>query len=239
MAKSKFEFVASTIKEKIANNEYSRAQKLPSEYDLSKEFGVSRLTIRKAIGLLISENVLVKDPGKGTYILTDNKKIESGKMGLQGFTEVAQSAGRKPKTKVISLSKVNISLGVQEILNVGSTDSMVMLERLRFLDEKPMVLEKIVMNEKYVTGFEQNDFTESLFALLEKRGIKLSYSHQEIEAILVNDELSDFLKVAVGSPLLKIMSVTYTVDAKPVFYDTSYYRADKYTVKSTLMRYQK
>jgi Transcriptional regulators len=68
-------------------------------------------------------------------------------MGLQGFTEVAQSAGRKPKTKVISLSKVNISLGVQEILNVGSTDSMVMLERLRFLDEEPMVLEKIVMNE--------------------------------------------------------------------------------------------
>ncbi len=113
---------------------------------------------------------------------------------------------------------------------------VVELERLRYWDDEPMTVEHLMICDEYVHGINAADFKGSLFELLAPK-VELAYSHQEIEALLVDERISQLLQVPVGAPLLKVHTVTYTVDAKPVFYDTSYYRADKYTFKSTLTRF--
>lgn len=237
MPNTKFNYVAAEIKKRVESSQYSTTQKLPSEYDLSKEFGVSRLTVRKAIELLVAEKVLVKDPGKGTYILTANQKIASGRMGLQGFTEVANAAGKKPRAEILSFSALHdISKELKEMLAVDD-EQVKLLVRRRFLDDEPMTVEQVKIKAQFLNDYQPNDFKESLFHILEEQGISIAYSHQEIEAVLADKEFAKLLAVPSGAPLLKIMSIMYTVDAKPIFFDTSYYRADKYTVKSTLTRY--
>ncbi|MBO0431119.1 GntR family transcriptional regulator, LSA1692 subfamily [Enterococcus sp. DIV0660C] len=234
--KNKFTQVASKIEQRIEEGIYVSSQKLPSEYDLAKEFQCSRLTIRKAIDLLIQKNVLVKRPGKGSYVMSQ-QKIQSGRAGLQGFTEAAKSYGKTSKTEVISFRKLlKDNEKIRHALQLTPDTTIYELIRRRLLDGEPMTVEKIYLAESFVADFTIEDFSGSLFELLEKQ-VEIAYSHQEVEAILVEEEMADLLDVSVGNPLLRVQSVTYAIDAEPIFYDTSYYRADRYTFKNTLTRY--
>ena len=231
----KFEKIANEIQQRTEKGVYVRSQKLPSEYDLAKEFAVSRLTIRKAIDELIQKNILYKLKNRGTYVMSP-QKIQSGRSGLKGFTEAAKEYGKTSQTEVITFKAMaSVPTEIQEALKRTDKDVIYELVRRRNLDDTPMTVEKIYLAQVYIEGLTAQDFEGSLFKLLEEK-IEIAYSHQEIEAILVTEELANLLNVPLGSPLLKVHSVTYTKDGIPILYDESYYRADKYTFKNTLLR---
>jgi len=145
----------------------------------------------------------------------------------------------RSSTEVISFKKV--SEPSEEILNALQLEEdqpIYELVRRRILDDEPMTVEKIYLSEFYVKGLKAEDFSGSLFKLLEEK-TEIAYSHQEVEAILVKPELSKLLDVPMGDPLLQVYSVTYALDATPIFYDISYYRSDRYVFKTTLTRYGK
>ena len=240
MATAKFEEIAAQLADRVHQKVYSPAQKLPSEYDLAKEFKASRLTIRKAIDLLIKYQILVKAPGKGTYVMSGGDKIESGRMGLQSFTEAAKAYGKTSRAEVLSFAPLtDVPEKVARVLALKTRvkPEVDRLVRRRFWDEETMTVEYIDICHEYIEDRTVADFQGSLFKLLEQK-VDIACSQQEVEATLVDQKMSKLLNVAVGSPLLKVQSVIYTADAKPVLYDTSYYRADRYSFKSTLTRFK-
>ena len=238
MPKTKFEKVAQSLVERIQQGIYSNMQRLPSEYQLADEYGVSRLTVRKAIERLVTAKILVKDPGKGTYIMSTNSsnKVESGRMGLQSFTEAAETYGKQSRTQVLDYQPlIQPDQRVEENLRNNPQPEVDELVRRRFWDDDPMTIEDIVILHKYVANHQKNDFKHSLFQILAET-VEIAYSNQEIEAIKVDEKLAKLLHVQEGDPILCVHSLTYTADGQPIFYDTSYYRADKYTFKTTLTR---
>lgn len=240
MPKTKFEKVAQSLVERIQQGIYSNMQRLPSEYQLADEYGVSRLTVRKAIEWLVTAKILVKDPGKGTYIMSTNSsnKVESGRMGLQSFTEAAETYGKQSRTQVLDYQPlIQPDQRVEEKLNLRNNPQPEVdeLVRRRFWDDDPMTIEDIVILHKYVANHQKNDFKHSLFQILAET-VEIAYSNQEIEAIKVDEKLAKLLHVQEGDPILCVHSLTYTADGQPIFYDTSYYRTDKYTFKTTLTR---
>ena len=165
------------------------------------------------------------------------QKIQSGRSGLQGFTEAAKEYGKTSRTEVISFKTLKtVPETILEALKLTKGQPVKELIRRRLYDEEPMTVEKLYLPELTVEGLTAKDFEGSLFQLLEEK-IEIAYSHQEIEAILVTKELEKWLAVPLGSPLLQVDSLTYTKDAAPILYDRSYYRADKYTFKNTLIRH--
>lgn len=231
-----FEIVASKIKNKIDDGTYSQKQKLPSEYDLAKEFDVSRLTVRKAIDLLISQNLLVKQRGKGTYIMKQTDRFQSGQNGLLSFTESARAFGKTSKSIVINFEIVtNLPDEVKKNLQIVD-ENVYRIKRLRYFDEDPMTIEEIFIRESFLPkNLTEKNIEGSIFNLISEQ-IDISYSHQEIEAVLVTKELSEHLKVPLGDPLLLVHTITYAASGIPILYDNSYYRADKYTFKNILHR---
>lgn len=231
-----FEIVAETIKTKINDGTYSQEQKLPSEYDLAKEFDVSRLTVRKAIDLLISQNLLVKQRGKGTYIMKQTDKFQSGQHGLLSFTESAAEFGKTSKSVIIDFEKLGtIPKVVAEKLQITHED-VYKIKRLRYFDDDPMTIEEIYIRATFLPGnVSVENVQGSIFKLIEEQ-IDISYSHQEIEAVLVTEELSKPLDVPIGDPLLLVHTITYSASGTPILFDNSYYRADKYTFKNILHR---
>ncbi|KAF0371547.1 GntR family transcriptional regulator, LSA1692 subfamily [Pediococcus acidilactici] len=240
MPKTKFEKVAQSLVERIQQGIYSNMQRLPSEYQLADEYGVSRLTVRKAIEGLVTAKILVKDPGKETYIMSTNSsnKVESGRMGLQSFTEAAETYGKQSRTQVLDYQPlIQPDQRVEEKLNLRNNPQPEVdeLVRRRFWNDDPMTIEDIVILHKYVANHQKNDFKHSLFQILAET-VEIAYSNQEIEAIKVDEKLAKLLHVQEGDPILCVHSLTYTADGQPIFYYTSYYRADKYTFKTTLTR---
>jgi len=231
-----FESIAKNIEDKIIDGTYNVKQKLPSEYELAKEYEVSRLTIRKAIDVLVRKNIVVKERGKGTYPLNQQEKIQSGYNGLVSFTESAKKYGKEAKSKIlISETLKELPDSLLDKLSIESNQEIYHLSRVRYFDDTPMTIEDIYIPLKHIKHIDKHDLEQSLFTILEQT-TDISYSHQEIEAILVTNEVSTLLNRPIGDPLLKTNTLTFSSSGIPLFYDESLYRADKYTFKSILHR---
>ena len=218
-----FQEVAQQIAQRVHEGTYVTSQKLPSDYDLAEEFQCSRLTVRKAIDLLIGQNLLVKEKGKGTYVMKQ-PKIQSGSGGLQSFTETAKIQGKKTRT---------------EVLHIETVKPIVYLVRLRYFDDEPMTVENLYVLKRYLqedtAELTKAQLESSLYQVIEAN-IEIGYSHQEVEAVKSPADIAKLLQVPQEEPMLLVHSMTYSASAKPILYDTSYYRADKYTFKNTLVR---
>lgn len=226
--------IALQIKQRIQENMYVHAQKLPSEYELAAEFGVSRLTVRKAIEHLVSQNILVKRKGYGTYVM-QNSRIQSGKGGLQSFSETAKVYGKTSQTKVLAFETLTYDANLWQSLQAHKDEKIYQLVRLRQFDDEPMTVENIKIKARYLGEITKAQLEGSLFSFLEKQ-TDIAYSHQEVSAASVDEFIAKNLQIAVHSPVLVVHSVTYAANGTPLFDDVSYYRADKYNFEVTLQR---
>lgn len=228
--------VALELENRLNEGVYVSAQKLPSEYDLAADFDVSRLTVRKAIDYLIQKNLLYKLKGKGTYVMQLSEKVQSGKEGLVGFTESAKAYGKSSGTKVLLYDQTpKVAQKILDEMQLKDESELIYLERVRYFDEEPMTLENLYIRKNVINGATKEQLTGSLFGLIEQT-TEIAYSHQEVEAVLATEKIAGLLDSVIGSPILKVNSIAYSATASPLIYDTSYYRADRYTFKNTLIR---
>lgn len=238
LATPRFERIAGILESRVSSGTYSPNQKLPSEYDLADEFGVSRLTVRRAIETLVERQVLVKAPGRGTYVMKRIDKVESGRGGLQGFTEAARFYGRPTWTEVLEYTHLD-QVPTEVIGSLASSPDdhpqVDKLVRRRLWDKDPMTLEHLYLRRELLEGRTEEELRGSLFHIIETR-TPIAYSHQRVEAIKVDRTMSKLLQVPLGDPLFKVEAITYSADARPLLLDTSYYRADRYAFQSTLTR---
>lgn len=230
-----YEKIADIIEQRVMDRTYSTAQKLPSEYELSEEFGISRLTVRKAIDFLVEQNVLIRDLNKGTYAMQQTK-LQSGKSGLQSFSEVAEENAMNSSSQILTFELFSkTTKNIQETLGITENDEVYFLRRVRMFDNSPTTIENIYIKKDFLpddVSFENNT---SLFQLIEEK-VKIAYSHQEVEATLATKEEAELLDINPGAPLLLLTTITYSITGKAILFDKSLYRADKYSVKNTLIR---
>lgn len=227
-----FTEVADELRRRIQTGVYSEQMKLPSDYELADEFGVSRLTIRKAVDQLISEQRLVKHRGKGTYVMRA-PKLYSGHYGLTSFTEVGEHLGKDVQTKLLSLKKIKTD---QVALDFGEARELFVIQRLRQYNQTAMTIEELWIPVDYLPPtFSEEQATHSLFQLLEQCHV-IGYSHQEIAAVNIEAPYHELLNVPLHQAGFKMMSETYSVDGALLLYDCSYYRGDEYRIKQTLQR---
>lgn len=234
-----FQDIAEKIAQRVNDGTYVTSQKLPSDYDLAEEFQCSRLTVRKAIDLLISQNILVKERGKGTYVMKQ-PKIQSGSGGLQSFTETAKAQGKKTRTEVLQVEIVKeVPLKIRQMFADYGNEAMVYLSRLRYFDDEPMTVENLYILKRYLQNesgeLPQAQLASSLYEIIEEN-IEIGYAHQEVEAVISRPDIAKLLHVSEDDPMLLVHSMTYSPSAKPILFDTSFYRADQYTFKNTLIR---
>lgn len=232
-----FEKIAEDIRKKVNEGYYVTAQKLPSEYDLADEYNISRLTVRKAINLLINQNVLIKLSGKGTYVIKPHEQ-KKGSSELIGFSEAARFYGDSPSTKVISVEQITtVPEKIAESLETTEMEEIIHVVRLRSLNEKPMTIENLYIYKRYLNDISKEALEESIFDQIEKN-IEIAYSHQEVEAVLATEETSELLEIEKNAPLLKSVALTYSPTAKPILFDETLYRGDEYSIKTILHRSQ-
>ena len=229
--------VAKEIECKVKNGIYVTAQKLPSEAELAQEFNVSRLTVRKAINLLIEKKVLVKHQNTGTYVM-NRQKLASGASGLQGFNEVAKAKGKTPRTEVIGVSQIDYDDELWAELEAKENEVIINVNRIRYLDDLPMTVEDLYIREKFLPeNLKEAAFENSIFELIEQK-IEIAYSHQEIEAVLIDKMMSIAFELPVGQPMFRETSNVFSVTGVPIMHDISYYSSDEHVFSNTLVRSQ-
>ena len=123
--------VLNILTEQIKNGELKHGDKLPSEAELMKQYGVSRITIRGAIAELVEEGILERSQGKGTFVATP-KELYTAKDDF-GFTRSCILSGKKPSTKLLSKEMIYPSQNDMEYFQIRETDKILCTKRLRFV----------------------------------------------------------------------------------------------------------
>ena len=222
--------VKEAIKRWIADGIYSLGEKIPSESELIEEFGVSRLTIRQAVGLLVQENVLVSKRGKGSFVTDDQELLKGLSQRLYGSIEDLFYYREKLKTRHARISRFSVSPVIRKRLNLNPKEKTVVeAVRVRYAEGQAAVVTKTYLPLKYgrlLTEKKLMKFPLILGILETEAGINFKRFHQSLEATFADKDIAGLLKVPAGSPILLIERLMLAARYKPVVLALSWFRAD-------------
>jgi GntR family transcriptional regulator len=209
--------------EKIRSGEWRAGDRIPSERELSEQYNISRMTARQAVSELVSERILFRKRGEGTYV--DQYHASAQLRRLAGFTDIVASQGQRPVTKVLFAQFSPADEIATKRLGLRSGQPLFHVHRLRLIDEEPLAIEYSQISFMGCEKLLEEDLEQdSLYRILEvKYGLPLVKAEQETGAGLISEDEARYLKVPVGSPALFVRSVVYTEHDVPVIYGSSVY----------------
>lgn len=196
---------------------------LPPERDLAADFAISRITVRKALDGLVSEGLLTRRQGAGTFV---RRVVEKNFAKLTSFSE--DIAGRGQQVSSHWLKKAEGIVSPEEALTLGLSPGTRVFRfyRIRYADDLPMAIEHSVISGFGLPGVEA--VSDSLYAALESHGSRPVRALQRLRAVMFDEVQAGILAVETGSPGLFIERRGYLADGRPVEMTHSWYRGDAY-----------
>jgi GntR family transcriptional regulator len=216
---------------------YKPGERLPSEPELVREYGVSRITVRQALDELEAEGRVVRRHGKGTYVA--EPRIEQELVRLTDFVEDMQQAGQNPSSRVLAFEHEPAGPAIAKALNISSGTEVVRVDRLRLANEHPIAYDTTWLPLRFGALLAGMDLTqETIYHILETRyAIPVSFGAFYISAAEAASQQAVSLEVAPGTALLVIKRISYTTQDEPVYIQERYYRPDRVQYRVTLQRY--
>jgi GntR family transcriptional regulator len=206
---------------------------IPSERQLSAEFGVSRLTVRAALDDLVREGYLVRRHGSGTFV--SEPKIAQ-ELTMTSFTDDMRRRGLRPESKTLDLRVVPAGARLGRLLHVSPSEPVIVVDRLRLADGESMAIETVHIRASHVPGLTARDLEEmSFYELLRERyAIVVVGGEQTIEPTVTDEEESNALGVPLHSPAFRFERVTHSDVGEIVEFVESIYRGDRYRLVTSL-----
>lgn len=215
----------------IEMGKYTSDGLIPSERRLMEDYQVSRITVRKAIDELVVEGYLYKIQGKGTYVKMEDKGNDL--FSLVSCTQAVRSMGMTPTKRVIVSQLLFADKKRARALNLSNTDQVFQLGRVLYANDEPLNYTLTYLPVKLFPGLEKHNFAKaSLYQILaEEYHLNITKAKRTVEAVLVEEDLAQYLDIEVGMPVILFGCTTWgEVNGQelPVESFKCYYRTDKY-----------
>ena len=191
---------------------------IPAEVALAARFGVSQGTVRKAIGALAAENLLVRRQGKGTFVATHTEEPASNFR----FLRIRRNDGRPeyPGSRLIDLRRGKAGAEVARALAIKQGDGIYILRRILDYASRPVVLDEITLPAALFNGLTRARFSGypgSMYGFFETEfGVRMLRAEERLYAVAADRTAAELLDVAAGSPLLAVDRISFTYGDRPV-----------------------
>lgn len=200
----RYKQIYEALREQIANGRYAPGDMLPSEYSLCATYQVARLTVRKALVLLLSDGLIIRQQGRGSIVKGTPKGI--GILSLMGTTSALKQS--ELVTKIICPPELRVwteafSFPVEEVEQAAGC---IYFERLRLIDGIPVFFDITMLPNIDLPRFLSHDFqNRSLFDLLRTHyEVMVTGGTQQLFAIRADKRLRKNLNVRSGHPVLQL-----------------------------------
>lgn len=230
----KYEKIAFDIKEDILSEKYKPNEQLPFEKELCEKYNVSKMTVKKALDLLVNDGLIIKRRGSGTFVKDITEKeiqriIE--KKRFSGLTTT--SIGHKVTSKVLEFKIINATKEIADILKIEEDEFIYFVHRVRYVDDKAVVIEKTYIPLNLIPGMKLADVKKSIYGYIkDKLGLNIQSAHSTVRA-MKSDELDrKYLNLEKDEPILEVERVAYLDNGKVFEYSFSRHRYDKFEFKS-------
>ncbi len=212
------------ILEKINTDVWHAGEGIPAERELQEQYGVSRTTVRQAVGELVDEGRLFRRAGVGTFVA--KPKIRHGPQRPYGLSGFLKAQGLEPGWKVKYMEVVRPSSEAEDALQLGRDDEVLRIGRIRLAENEAVGLHTIFLPfppAERVSADQMLRGESSLSYLIDELGIEISETHRIIRAKAATHEEAETLKMRIGEPILQIRRTAISAAGKPVeFLEASY-----------------
>tara|TARA_B100000749_G_scaffold28599_1_gene20155 strand:+ start:329 stop:1069 length:741 start_codon:yes stop_codon:yes gene_type:complete len=218
------------IRQAIADRVVSAEAAIPTERDLAEGFGVSRITVRKAIDGLVSEGLLSRRRGAGTFVVAP--RVEKSFSKMTSFSQDMVSRGRRPHSVWVSKTEGTVTPEEALLLGLSPGSHVFRFHRIRYADDQSMALEYSTVPAFCLPSTDA--VQTSLYEALEQSGHLPVRALQRLRAINFSAEQAEALDIKPGDAGLFIERRGFLVDGRTVEFTQSYYRGDAYDVVAEL-----
>ena len=215
--------LAELIRGQIREGEIRTGDALPSERELSDAIGISRVTVRKSLDVLLREGLLSRRHGSGTYIAP---RIEQPAALLAGFSADMAVRGHAPGSILVEKATGLPTPDEAMALGLGPNQLVHRLTRVRTANGEPLAIERAVVPAALLPSLDA--VGASLYAALEAHGARPVRGLQRLQASLATLQEAKLLSIPAGAAVLRIERRGFLPNGAPVELTRSAYRGDRY-----------
>ena len=234
----KYEKIAFSLKNDILNEKYKPNEQLPFEKELCEKFNASKMTVKKALDILVNEGLIVKRRGSGTFVKDLTKEdllYLSEKKQFLGLTKA--EAAHDIKSDLLDFKIINANKKVASVLKIDEDDFVCFINRVRYVDKEPLVIEKTYMPLYIVEGIKKADALDSVYNFLEnKLKLKIQSAHSTVRAEKPNEIDKKYLLLKDDEPVIEVEKIGYLENGKVFEYSFSRHRYDRFEFKAVTIR---
>lgn len=218
------------IEKLIESGTLTVGEPLPSENELSRAFNISPMTVRRAMAELVNEGYIYRERGRGTFVA--RQRMQHQLESLVSFTEDIRHRNLRPSSRILAFEQVTAPAPVIERCALPASAQMTRIKRLRLANNTPVGVHDSYIYNAPITRQELEKF-DSLYALLESKGIYMDEGDESIEAAAADAETAALLKLQPGDPLLQTTRFSWNSAGDLIEYVVALYHADlyRYTVR--------
>jgi GntR family transcriptional regulator len=223
-----YDQIERNLRDLIINGQLQPGQMVPPEWDLSALYGVSRLTVRKALEALVRQNWLERKHGVGTFVR--QPAIASIADSKLSFTEQMRSIGRKPSSRLIEQRVLAATAKIARAIQIQEGDAIFEITRVRLADHVPILLETSCLAQEKFPSLAARSWSESdsLYRILsEEYGVSVTGMDHTLKPVLLTETEARYLEAKSGTPALLSEIIAFTRDGAPVEYSWSVSNGDK------------
>lgn len=219
------------MREKMHSGEWQPNEIIPSENELARLYGLSRMTARMVVTQLTQEGLLYRVHGKGTFVA--EKKITAQSLSYVGIREQMEQMGYKTSTRILRIERAPVPEKIARRFGLETKDMFCCIERLRLLEGIPFSLHSTYIPHMLCPGLEKKDLTGRQLCdiLHEDYGLTRRHVVETLESIAASDFESDMLEVKKGFHLLMLKNFISGDKDNPFEFSKILFRGDKIKLK--------
>ncbi|GEO58985.1 GntR family transcriptional regulator [Companilactobacillus bobalius] len=226
----KYVIVANRLRQQILEKEYQINEQLPQETAIAKSLNVSRITVRKALDILVSEGLIYRIQGSGTFV-KDNQPGE----GVKSKQSLEIFDFNKYSVKLINFGVSKPSPTVMDQMNINQFDLTYEIQRLIMNGKTIIALQNIFMPVKIIQGMQMGSLNGSIYDFIEKElDLNIDSAIRTISSEISNDDTSRILDLSKPEPLLTVEQRSFLDNGQIFEYAYTYIRSSQFSLHESV-----
>jgi GntR family transcriptional regulator len=239
LGEAKAKQVYMVLRDRILSGAIACGDRLPTENELAETHGVSRVTVRRALGELARERLIARRRSAGTHVIYRPAQAPMV-ADISGLLASLADMGRQTSVQLLSFDHVPATGPVAEQLGASAGELLQRAVRVRSAEGVPFSYLVTHVPDRVSATFTRQDLAaRPLLELIERAGIAVDQARQRVSAALATPEVAKALGVHTGSPLIELVRVVYDRAGRGVEHLHALYRPDRYAFEIDLVRSRK
>jgi GntR family transcriptional regulator len=231
-----FAWVRDQLRAEILDGQLAPGGQLPSESELITRFGVSRITVRRALAELQSAGLISTVSGKGSFVSRPNNARAHGP--LVGVLETIRRRGHRAHGRLVSHRRVAASLEIAQALAIAPGTPVGAVTVLRYRDDQPFVIGTSWFDPALSARVAAEDLSELDVTVVieEVLGLRVARTRVRVEAVLADARTARRLQCEAGAAILRLHTTSYGFDGRAISHAVTDCRGDLMDYRVTLHR---